>query len=126
MMSQSQLDPGGSSGNNLEKRVKTYESWDYNIKVAGVSFCQPELAQLYSKIWEHIEIDLVREPDNEYDPNAIRVDADGLKVGYIPGIVAQVMGPQIDSGSKFDAKVIFVTAAEGKKIHTIKLALNRR
>lgn len=29
-------------------------------------------------------LDLVPEPDNEYDPNAIMVQADGLCIGYVP------------------------------------------
>jgi hypothetical protein len=30
-----------------------------------------------------VKVDLVREPTNEYDPDAIRVEVDGNTVGYV-------------------------------------------
>ena len=49
-----------------------------------------ELAEIYSdweKIWAREpavgKVELIPEPDNPYDKNAVRVDMDGLTVGYI-------------------------------------------
>ena len=40
-----------------------------------------------------------REPDNEYDPNAVRLDApSGTDVGYVPRSVAGVLAEAIDAG----------------------------
>lgn len=112
--------------NNLKENVEFYQDWDYNIKAAGVTVRQAELSQLYPKDWAHIDIKLVREPDNQYDANAIKVMADGLHVGYIPALVAQSMAKQLDQGQQFKVNVIYITPSADKKIHTIKIALNRR
>ena len=42
---------------------------------------------LDERVWQYIfpvKAALVPEPDNEYDPNAIMVQADGLCIGYVP------------------------------------------
>ena len=112
--------------NNLKENVEIYKDWDYNIKAAGIKFHQAELSQLYPKDWANLEIELVPEPENQYDPNAIKIMVDDLHVGYVPAIIAQAMAKQLETGTRFDMKVIYITANLGKKSHTIKLALNRR
>lgn len=39
---------------------------------------------IYKYRFQDMEAELVPEPDNPHDPNAIRVDVGGVKVGYIP------------------------------------------
>jgi len=39
---------------------------------------------------------LVREPDNQYDPNAVAVFIEGHKVGYIPRLDAEDMAESLD------------------------------
>jgi hypothetical protein len=46
---------------------------------------------------------LVREPDNEHDPNAISVQVGGKFMGYIPKETAQHLAPMMDAGRKFIA-----------------------
>jgi len=88
----------------------------YDINVAGVTFDgrQEVLAELY-EIQEAqkagtttpsiaiIPIDLVREPDNKYDANAIQVLAegnDGYKhVGYVSRDLAARLAPLLDAGA---------------------------
>ncbi len=43
---------------------------------------------------------LVREPDNQYDKNAIAVHFDGKKVGHIPAPQAKILAPRLDAGRK--------------------------
>lgn len=72
---------------------KIYQALDagasIELNLAGVTFpClrggkrQDKIASLV----EHIgmKLVLVPEPDNQYDAHAIRVDADGVDIGYIP------------------------------------------
>ena len=88
----------------------------YDINVAGVTFDgrQEVLAELY-EIQEAqkagtttpsiaiIPIDLVREPDNKYDANAIQVLAEGndgpKHVGYVPRHLAAKLAPLLDAGA---------------------------
>ena len=46
---------------------------------------------------------LVREPDNKYDSNAIRVQVGGKSMGYIPKETALHLAPIMDAGRKFIA-----------------------
>jgi hypothetical protein len=40
------------------------------------------------KLWPHMQVGdaltLIREPDNAYDANAVRVEWQGYKIGYVP------------------------------------------
>ena len=46
-------------------------------------------------------LSLTREPENEFDPNAIKVEADGNYVGYIPRGIAKDLASRIDAGFHF-------------------------
>lgn len=45
------------------------------------------------------EVDLVREPENVYDRNAIKVMYFDHKLGYVPKAHAEVLSPLIDKGA---------------------------
>ena len=53
---------------------------------------------------------LEREPDNKFDPNAIKVKllvkkgTVALNLGYVPAKYAVDLAPMIDTGQKFDVK----------------------
>ena len=59
---------------------------------------------------------LVKEPDNEYDHEAIRVEAEGLgKVGYVANSWRTVLGESFSAGRVYDkiadtacAKVLYI------------------
>jgi hypothetical protein len=65
--------------------------WDgrTSVKVAGESYRQDELGRITGRRGsealkiENVELELVCEPDNEYDPRAVKVLAQGLHVGYL-------------------------------------------
>ena len=72
---------------------KIYQALDdgasIELNLAGVTFpCirggkrQDKIASLVKYVG--MKLDLVPEPDNQYDAHAIRVDADGVDIGYIP------------------------------------------
>jgi hypothetical protein len=44
-------------------------------------------------------VQLVREPENIYDPNAIRLDYKGKKLGYVPRAHSTVLAKLIDNGT---------------------------
>ena len=76
-------------------------------KLAGVSFGQ---AQHNIKQWGCADIGtyaLIREPDNPYDPNAIRVSLFGIHdMGYLPKIVAMQLASLMDAGRSFLAEFV--------------------
>jgi hypothetical protein len=50
-------------------------------------------------------LELVREPDNPYDANAVRVDWRGRKLGYVPRRDNTAVARQLDRGAALDARV---------------------
>jgi hypothetical protein len=46
---------------------------------------------------------LVREPNNTYDTNAIRVALGDKKLGYLPKAIAKELAPAMDAGKVFIA-----------------------
>lgn len=64
------------------------------LRLAGVSFRQELLRRIYDELWttgreDEIALDLVFEPSNPHDENAVRVVVDAPKthagtVGYVP------------------------------------------
>lgn len=51
--------------------------------IAGVQF-RPGAAKILAGLSEGDELDLVLEPTNKYDPNAVRIEVNGEHVGYVP------------------------------------------
>jgi len=48
-----------------------------------------------------VEVELIREPENPHDPNAIKVIIDAgpyknMHIGYVPRRVAEILAPKID------------------------------
>lgn len=76
------------------------------VKLAGVTF---DDAQDNIKDLEPLGIDrmdLIREPGNAYDPNAIRVEFEGRYLGYIPKGIARQFAIKMDLGARFSASFV--------------------
>lgn len=79
----------------------------YTTKVAGVTFPnmdgtnrQDILQQLHGTAWREVPCRLEPEPDNQYDPNAIRVviamqPGTVQQVGYVPKNLAAIVAPHL-------------------------------
>ena len=104
-------------------------------KVAGVTFNntgsntenrQRIIAELLRKgsLEENAGLDLVREPENPYDPNAIAVIApDGRQVGFLPQDVAQTVSPNMENGKHYRAYVASVTGGNADSFYGINLKI---
>jgi hypothetical protein len=73
----------------------TFNDHQQNIKLFGNG---PELG-----IGEY---DLVREPDNPYDQNAVQVCFGNFSLGYLPKNVARIVAPLMDAGKNLVAKFV--------------------
>lgn len=77
-----------------------------------------EAQERYHQLEKDEALDLVREPDNEYDENAIAVYSDGIKIGYIPRTMNADLAEAMDEGRVFqstydpDIDRLFVTEVE--------------
>lgn len=50
-------------------------------------------------------LELVREPDNPYDANAVRVEWRGIKLGYVPRRDNTAVARQMDRGAALEARL---------------------
>ena len=68
-------------------------------------------SQYYSanRVWGEIRIgdrlSLVREQDNRHDRNAVRVEWNGQKLGYVPRAENRAVAQALDAGERLEARV---------------------
>ncbi|MBS4096766.1 MAG: HIRAN domain-containing protein [Sulfuricella sp.] len=62
------------------------------------------------KVWKDLRVgdrlDLVREPDNPFDPRAVRVDWQGHVLGYVPRLDNEGVSRQLDLGAPLEARIV--------------------
>jgi hypothetical protein len=75
--------------------------------LAGFRF--GEAALLWPQLREGDALDLVREPDNPHDANAVRVDWQGRKLGYVPRRENAAVAWGLDRGAPLRARVSRLT-----------------
>lgn len=131
-ISQNQIQPVNQATVPTDKpTIETTDKPEYKVeahKVAGVSFRQKEIESIgvynsdydlskseiediygtYTKVWQY-EFDatakLVPEPDNPHGENAIRVEADGVHIGYIKSGSAAHVKKLIDNNLIHSIKI---------------------
>jgi hypothetical protein len=72
-------------------------------------FRHGEGALLWPQLREGDRLDLVREPDNPHDANAVRVDWQGRKLGYVPRRENAAVAWGLDRGAPLRARVSRLT-----------------
>jgi hypothetical protein len=61
-------------------------------------------------------LQLVREPDNPYDANAVRVEWRGVKLGYVPRRDNAAVARQLDHGNALEARVAAVRENRNRSV----------
>ena len=100
--------------NELERRKKKVKIQNVDLKVVGVTFTNEGTGEKRGEIIRElaaskkpvdINIQLVREPENKFDMNAIKVLADDKQIGYIGKEYASIIAPLMDEYEEFSAVV---------------------
>lgn len=73
--------------------------------LAGLRFRPAAVREIAHALKAGTELELVRAPDNQYDPNAIEVRLDGVMLGFIQRTVAAHLAPVIDAGERHQCVV---------------------
>ncbi|NTV96766.1 MAG: HIRAN protein [Thiobacillus sp.] len=71
--------------------------------LAGFQYHDGEELWTYLTVGDNLE--LVREPGNPYDANAIRIDWLGRKLGYVPRAENQAAARLLDQGRRLEARI---------------------
>ena len=74
-----------------------------NSPLAGFRYYEGKRLWVEMKVGDTLQ--LIREPDNSYDPNAVRVEWQGHKLGYVPRADAEALARFMDRGSKAEARI---------------------
>ncbi|MEY3202244.1 MAG: hypothetical protein RIR70_1794 [Pseudomonadota bacterium] len=64
-----------------------------------------EAPALWSQLQVGDALTLQREPDNPHDANAIRVEWQGQKLGYLPRAENQSLAAEMDKGTRLAARI---------------------
>lgn len=72
--------------------------------VAGFQYHQGEAVWANLQVGERVS--LVREPDNAFDPRAVRIDWQGHKLGYVPRIDNAAVSHLLDHGQGVSAEIV--------------------
>lgn len=84
------------------------------LNIAGITFRR----EAFDRVTEEhnplkdFEVALEREPDNQYDANAIKVLVDGIHLGYIPATSALGLAPVMDNGVNIGAEMVEIGTFE--------------
>jgi len=74
-----------------------------NSPLAGFRYYEGK--RLWSEMKVGDALHLVREPDNSHDANAVRVEWQGHKLGYVPRADNEALAKFMDRGSKAEARI---------------------
>jgi hypothetical protein len=93
-----------------------------NVKLTGVTFgqCQDNIRKFGQK--QTGSYNLVREPENQHDRNAIKVIYKENQLGYVPKEKAAELTPLLDSGKHYKAQ--FVQQNQSTYSNVVGLTVN--
>jgi HIRAN domain len=98
------VDPG--SGRYLARDAP--ELTARGIRVVGVAGAGRHHAEAIESdsVAPGSRLELRRDPENEHDPSAIAVLAEGAQVGWVPRELAAELAPELDAGAPWSALVL--------------------
>jgi single-stranded-DNA-specific exonuclease len=94
----------------------------FNTKVVGVTFEGRQ--DLIAGLHPGLELELVRQPDNAYDANAIAVHYGRLQIGFLRKEIAARIAPNIDAGDRYRAEVKHLTGG-GARTAGVNIVVTR-
>lgn len=96
---------------------------EFFTKVVGVTFENRQ--EVVQNLHEGEELRLVREPENRFDPNAIRVEnQQGDQIGYFNSRMAKHLAPVLDKGGEYQVLVSSLTGGKNKNLG-VNILVNR-
>jgi hypothetical protein len=75
--------------------------------IAGVQ--HHELHEVIEDLAEGDELDLICEPENKFDPNAVRIESDGTMLGYVPKKFSAEVSAALEIGHDLECCITKLT-----------------
>lgn len=107
------LGRSGAAQSHSRRRSRSKEI-GIRTSIVGLGFYQADKLIWSKKIIAGTLLDLVREPDNPFDNNAVSVEYKKLKVGHLSRALAASLSEKIDGGTDYMARVADVSMRYGR------------
>jgi hypothetical protein len=91
--------PAANTATAAPRRILIQES-----PLAGFPYHEGET--LWPEMQEGDPLSLAHEPNNPYDPRAVRVDWQGRTLGYIPRVENTAVAQMLDRGERLTARIV--------------------
>lgn len=96
---------------SVESAIKTEQGkFLQTSPIAGFQYHQGEV--IWTDLYQGASLRLIREPENKYDPRAVRIDFNGQKLGYIPRIDNAAVSQLLDRGEQVKAYIANLKMSE--------------
>ena len=85
-----------------EKKKITQEEWDemeqsgFRFYAAGVKFKLSNYKQVKDLLEPGLDIQLITEPTNEFDPHAVKLEFMGQHIGYVPATFSKFVTERVE------------------------------
>jgi single-stranded-DNA-specific exonuclease len=83
------------------------DSFGFNTKIVGVTFEGRQ--DLIAGLQPGQALELVRQPENPFDPNAVAVHFGRLQLGFVKKAIAARIAPNLDAGERYRAEIKHIT-----------------
>ncbi len=90
------------------------DSFGFNTKIVGVTFEGRQ--DLIAGLQPGQELELVRQPENQFDANAVAVHFGRLQLGFVRKPIAARIAPNIDAGERYRAEVRHITGGGTRSV----------
>jgi hypothetical protein len=84
------------------------------LTLVGASFRPKDAKEVLASLTEGDIVQLVREPDNQYDANAIQIHYDDAFIGFVAKHEAAVIAPDMDEALADEPEYQFSAIIEAK------------
>jgi single-stranded-DNA-specific exonuclease len=106
----------------LDRYASIADATAFHTKIVGVSFEGRQ--DVAAGLRPDAPLELVRQPTNQYDANAIAVHFGNLQLGFISRGIAAHLAPAIDGGARYTARVASLTGG-GEKHFGVNVFVER-
>ena len=83
------------------------DSFGFNTKIVGVTFEGRQ--DVIAGLQPGAELELVRQPENAFDANAVAVHFGRLQLGFVKKAIAARIAPNMDAGERYRAEIKHIT-----------------
>ena len=94
---------------------------EYFFKISGVSYRGNEAKEKFNSLRAGDTVELVAEPDNQYDRDAIKVIVDGHFIGYVSRECNREISEDMQKGIRFSGDVVRTYLGSSSNFQLIEL-----